>query len=257
MSIQQAPLSGLHTESHIMSNAKLATYNTSLSAFAAYERQKFTKHLESVTPPPRLDTFNYINRVTRTLEIPPEELFRNVIETIYNGLKDTPNFFQANLVQHLLAAVAPLVAKGKWDAVCTHIMRAYNFKQCRPWVLASAPRRIGKSFIIAMFLIAVCRWCPGVNVAVFSTCLRISSEMQKTVVNLIHASGLAHWIVPRSVNRECIKIYSYTGVISTMNFYPSNPKVSLNYSYLFHNNTPATTTGNTLSETHILTHPVK
>ncbi|MBS1583977.1 MAG: hypothetical protein JSS82_00305 [Bacteroidetes bacterium] len=211
---------------------RLVNCRDSLAACKDAVRQSVLKYIKTVTPPRRLDTSAYINKRKNQDDMTPEEKVRAFMVTMHSGFFKNMNFLQTNMFNVAFQAILPPLVGDKWEVAGTYINRCYNITENNPFMLFSAARRMGKTFFIAYYVICCAYYIPGNDIAVFATCLRISIELQKTVIFILMQSKKSHWV--ESFNCETVKIVSYNGRISVINFYPCNPTVSVYISvYIF------------------------
>lgn len=84
--------------------------------------------------------------------------------------------------EHFLQAVLPLLYGDEWDRNSARVMADHDIKTLMTEVLCMTPRRFGKSFAVAMFVLALMLARPGIKLAVFSPGKRASNSLMKLVL---------------------------------------------------------------------------
>lgn len=133
-----------------------------------------------------------------------------------------PHVFQTRFLKCILQAVAELLIGKDWAVYGVRIMRRFGWTKIIKQCMASAPRRFGKTVMMALVIISVA-YCCTTRQCVFSTGQRACDAMRETVIKVLVDSGLSHWI--RSSNKECVEIWNIDGKVSSMHFFPANPDV--------------------------------
>lgn len=88
---------------------------------------------------------------------------------------------QMNFHEHFIQAVLPLIYGDEWDQNSVRVMREFGITELKSEVLCMTPRRFGKSWAIAMFVLAMMLAVPGIKLAVFSPGSRASGSLMKLV----------------------------------------------------------------------------
>jgi hypothetical protein len=89
---------------------------------------------------------------------------------------------QVNFHEHFIQACLPLIFGDEWDKNSVRVMKQFKITELKSEVLCMTPRRFGKSWAIAMFVIAMMLAVPGVKLAVFSPGKRASDSLMKLVL---------------------------------------------------------------------------
>ncbi len=102
----------------------------------------------------------------------------------------------------------------------------WKLRKNNKMLLGMAPRRFGKSIVLAMIMTAGLLVVPKLNIAVLSTGQRISSGMAKYIGEALVMSGNGHRVIKQ--NDEVIQIQGDTpGDTRQVTCYPDNPEISL------------------------------
>jgi hypothetical protein len=110
------------------------------------------------------------------------------------GLQRSPD--QINFHAHFEQAILPLIYGDEWNQHSTRVMRELAITELKTEVLCMTPRRFGKSWAIAMFVLAAMLAVPGIKLAVFSPGSRASSSLMKLVLKFAKS-------IPGAAQRLC------------------------------------------------------
>lgn len=151
------------------------------------------------------------------------------------SLKWKLHTFQKEFMKIIKMALAPLIWGIDWEANKARVCESegWNLSDLNRFCLGSAPRRFGKSVVVAMCMAAFALSMDGSVQCCFSTGRRASEGTLKIVKNTLAESGYAHLFV--KANSEALEIRSIEdrNKISTMRFFPANATVSESFFLLF------------------------
>lgn len=82
-------------------------------------------------------------------------------------------------------AILPRVYGEEWDTSATRVLRKFGVTRTRTEVMVMTPRRFGKTWSVAMFVVAVLLSVPGIKIAIFSTGKRASSSLMKIALEML------------------------------------------------------------------------
>ena len=102
------------------------------------------------------------------------------------------------------------------------ICKKYGFTTTKQQVLVCAPRRIGKTFAVAFYCIAMAIIIPEVEISIFSPGKRQSQALMGHIQKYLEKVNESARII-RS-NEEKLILRSMNGKMSKINAYPSNPR---------------------------------
>jgi hypothetical protein len=159
-----------------------------------------------------------------------EERWHQYIKYMESGLKLWKlHVFQREFFDRIKMATAPLVYGSDWDDVKESVCAENGWKLggMSRFVLASAPRRFGKSVAIGKHLIAFALVMPNSVQAGFSTGRRASSNTLNIAVRTLVANGMSDWIVKCNQEEFWIADPEDRYQPRKMFFYPSNAKVTI------------------------------
>jgi hypothetical protein len=112
-----------------------------------------------------------------------EEVKRMAFEVIPGHLRDqhgepvSLDPIQMMFINAFISACAPLIFGRDWIRCKTAYLKAHDIQEVIYQALAMSPRRFGKTWSVAIFVVAML-WCiPGIEIAIFSTNLRAAKAM--------------------------------------------------------------------------------
>jgi len=140
-----------------------------------------------------------------------------------------PEKFQLEMLKLIIPTLAKNIVGGEWNAIGSRLCRKYGWslKRHPKLFLGQAPRRFGKTVVIAMILLTYAMVKPGSVSSTFSTSRRTSQRLKLKVVEILNSSGMSSWIVGSREEEVWIRDPSMSihESYSAMNFYPSNPTI--------------------------------
>ena len=83
------------------------------------------------------------------------------------------------------ACLPKIYGEKDWNENSVRVMQAQNIKCIRYEVTAITPRRWGKTWAVAMYVLAVMLAVPGIRVCVFSTGKRASSSLMEIITQFM------------------------------------------------------------------------
>jgi len=101
--------------------------------------------------------------------------------------------------KYFLQACLPKIYGSQWSENSVRVMRAHGLKNLRQEVLATTPRRWGKTWSVASFVLALMLSVPGIRICVFSTGKRASGSLMEIVLQFIgNVEGLGRRLVKQN-----------------------------------------------------------
>jgi hypothetical protein len=176
-----------------------------------------------------------IRRVNRVDEQSTGELrLHRFIRRLYEGFQYKggqvlrPEKFQLEMLKLVIPTLAKNIVGQEWGAIGSRLCRKYGWslKRHPKLFLGQAPRRFGKTVVIAMILLTYAMVKPGSVSSTFSTSRRTSQRLKLKVLEIIEASGMMNWV--KTTREEEVFICdpeTANASYSAMNFYPSNPTI--------------------------------
>lgn len=152
-----------------------------------------------------------------------QRLFK-FINIVRSGLSMHPHLFQKQFFDAILPGLAPLIMGDDWQTEGVAIMQQMGWKRINKQSMASAPRRFGKTVLLAIIQIALAH-CVQCKQSTFSTSQRASNGLREYVLKIIHDSNLSHILDARGQERVTIFCIDDDGRQSILMFLPANPEV--------------------------------
>lgn len=163
-----------------------------------------------------------------------EVRLRQFIRKLYAGYKFKgnttlrPEKFQLEMLKLVIPTLAKNIVGEAWSSIGSRLCREFGWSMKRhpKLFLGQAPRRFGKTVIIAMIMLTYAIVKPGAVISTFSTSRRTSQRLKLKVQEIMQASGMDEWIVVQREEEIFIRPPEFHGESwSAMNFYPSNPTI--------------------------------
>jgi hypothetical protein len=82
--------------------------------------------------------------------------------------------------------LAKIYGPAEWNEVGLRVLKERGLDELRTEVLATTPRRWGKTWAVALFVLALMLACPGIRVCVFSTGKRASSSLMEIMMQFMN-----------------------------------------------------------------------
>lgn len=141
------------------------------------------------------------------------------------GLERSP--MQKQFHEDMIGACARLIFRDDLDAELDDLLVELNTRELHTEFMAITPRRFGKTYSVAMFVVAMAASVEGIEQAIFSTGRRASQKLLELVYRLmIKVPGMKESIVKYNV--ECLWVRGPNGGddVRKISSYPSNIKIS-------------------------------
>ena len=158
-----------------------------------------------------------------------EERFRLFIEIVRKGISWSFKNFQVEFIRKIIKTLAPNIIGAEAWAICgARIMKEFGWDRIPPSVLAAAaPRRFGKTVVIASIQLAYALVYGGQVQGTFSTGGRASAGIRDYVTKTADESGYADALITKGKSVETLlisSIYNHERP-SVLNYYPANGKI--------------------------------
>lgn len=138
-----------------------------LARYAADEADKRQKALDNA--------WSFVNVEERSLD-PMRDHYRSSgdarVKRIFQDLDSfgitrtsTQKHFHFWFTQSLL----PTIYGAEWDSAAVRVLDSFGITQVRTEVMVMTPRRFGKTYSVAMFVVAALLNIPGIKIVIFST----------------------------------------------------------------------------------------
>ena len=150
---------------------------TRLQREEAAERQRATM----------VSCLQYSSDPTRFLNISDGDTRRRNLEKMLDSFGVTRSHTQKIFHFWALQALLPKIYGAEWDSVAIRVLREHGLTQVYHEVMKMTPRRFGKTWGVAMFVVAALMNIPGIQIAIFSTGGRASKGMMDIVKMFVYA----------------------------------------------------------------------
>jgi hypothetical protein len=156
-----------------------------------------------------------------------EARLRLFVHLVHSGMGVKLAGFQVEFFKRILCTVVQNLVGPDWANIGHRIMKEFKWKACPKIAVASSPRRMGKTFLVAVVQcsLALC----GVRLqSTFSTSKRTSAATRNYCQQLMLESGYSSRMLTRGTNVEQLRIKPLvpSALDSLLNFYPANEKIS-------------------------------
>jgi hypothetical protein len=110
---------------------------------------------------------------------------RNIRYMLEKGFNIERSEHQIMFHAAFIEACLPKIYGDDWASQSSRVLKEFQIEHIRAEVLIMAMRRIGKSWAIAMFVLALLLFRPGIKVAIFSTGSRASSLLYEIMMTML------------------------------------------------------------------------
>jgi hypothetical protein len=151
--------------------------------------------------------------------------FNMVYKSVCSGLCFKPHMFQLEFFRQIIQSMAEgILGPNDWQRHGVSLMQRMGWTHNRKLCLASAPRRVGKTVILALVQVSVARYVPSVQIT-FSTGKRASDGLRNYVIKIMQNSGLGEFL--SRAGQEELEVICIDGgdIVSVLKFFPANPDV--------------------------------
>lgn len=96
------------------------------------------------------------------------------------------DLIQKMFIQSFIQSCVPLIFGNDWNNCMNDFLHEFKLDVINPYTITISPRRMGKSWSIAIFILALL-WCvPGIQIGIFSTGGRASESLLGHVARFLH-----------------------------------------------------------------------
>lgn len=86
-----------------------------------------------------------------------------------------------------MQSLLPTIFGAEWDSAAVRVLDSFGITQIRTEVMIMTPRRFGKTWSVAMFVVAALLNIPGIKIVIFSTGKRASNSLMETALKFMSA----------------------------------------------------------------------
>lgn len=101
-----------------------------------------------------------------------------------------------------LQAIFEVIYGPEWDSSATRVLRRFGLQRVRNEVMVLTPRRFGKTWSVALFVVSVLLNVPGIKIAIFSTGRRASGSLMKIALGFLDKIPSAYRRICKFSNEE-------------------------------------------------------
>lgn len=138
---------------------------------------------------------------------------QDLLNNMTPGLVRSPD--QITFHDHFGIAVLPHIYGADWEANCVRVMEELKLDKIAYEVLIMTPRRWGKTWSVAMFVLALALCVPGIRIAIFSTGGRASGNLIQTLKAFMKGIPGAEDRICKSAGEELFLAASPVGGVSS------------------------------------------
>lgn len=197
--------------------ADSSLYNTIQSRTQEKNKNEFNKKRQRYMS--ILEPYKISRSADRSNDHPGDKTI-DKIEAYLNRKYRSPQ--QKEFHKSFLAASLRLVYKDEFLHHRHRIMQKYKFESRKQQVLVCAPRRMGKTFSVAYFAIAMAINVPSITISIFSPGKRQSSALMSHIRDWMKKLDESERIIQS--NEEKMQVRALNGGVSRIYAYPSAVK---------------------------------
>jgi hypothetical protein len=141
---------------------------------------------------------------------------------------------QNEFINRMIAACAKLIFKDDLDSNIDDLLSELNISELHQELMAIMPRRFGKTFSVAAFVVALLSAIEGLEIGIFSTGRRASQKILELVYwFMCKVPGMRERIFKHNVEVIWLQGSGGPDDIRKVSSYPSNVRISLVFLFLF------------------------
>jgi len=135
---------------------------------------------------------------------------------------------QREFMNRMIAACAKLIFKDDLDSNIDDLLAELNIAELHQELMAIMPRRFGKTFSVAAFVVALLFAIEGLEIGIFSTGRRASQKILELVYwFMCKVPGMRERIIKHNVETIWLQGPAGPDDIRKVSSYPSNVRISL------------------------------
>lgn len=142
---------------------------------------------------------------------------------------------QREFMNRMIAACAKLIFKDDLDSNIDDLLAELNIAELHQELMAIMPRRFGKTFSVAAFVVALLFAIEGLEIGIFSTGRRASQKILELVYwFMCKVPGMRERIIKHNVETIWLQGPAGPDDIRKVSSYPSNVRISFLPLFLFY-----------------------
>jgi hypothetical protein len=114
-----------------------------------------------------------------------DQRLRRIRTMLESGLKIERSEDQILFHDAFIEASLPKIYGSDWNNHCIRVMEEFSIQKIRSEVMVITARRIGKTWSVAMFVLALLLNVAGIQIAIFSTGSRASGSLYDILMNML------------------------------------------------------------------------
>lgn len=172
------------------------SFSGAFKAAVTFEKNLSDQELEKIKIRPRIS--NAINPALSRKQVTGDQVLANVRRTL-DSMELKRSTDQKAFHEQMIRACLPHIYGPELDTQLDRILKENGWEDLQEQVMIVTPRRWGKTYSVAMFVIALAWCCRSIEQAIFSTGRRASQKLLELIYKLITR-------IPGA--RECIPKYN-------------------------------------------------
>ena len=159
-----------------------------------------------------------------------EELFRMFLYILYQALCWKFKKFQVGFVKEIIKSQAKsLIGAREWEVCGERMIEELKMgKSPCSVVMATAPRRYGKTVVLACVQCARAMVKGGDVQATFATVGRATAAIRDLMRKTMETSGFGDMLMTKGKNAETVYVFPMYGtILAVLNYFPSNAPISI------------------------------
>ena len=194
------------------------------AARLAFERDQ-ARRVESIRPKGFVDSIAEPSSQESHRRTGPERL--NTIRETLNSFGLERSDMQKRFHEDMIGACARLIFKDDLESHIDDLLLELGIDELRSEFMAITPRRFGKTYSVAMFVVAMLMGVEGLEQAIFSTGRRASQKLLELVYRFMcKIPGLKESIIKHNVETIWVRGPNGDQDIRKVFSYPSNVRIS-------------------------------
>jgi len=193
-------------------------------AHMAYEKEQ-ARFVDSLRPPLFVDRLAEPAAIDSNRRSGRERL--NSVRTILDSFGLERSEMQKQFHEDMIGACARLIFKDDLESELDDLLLELGCEKLHSEFMAITPRRFGKTYSVAMFVIAMLLSIEGLEQAIFSTGRRASVKLKELAYRfLCSIPGMKENVIQHNIETIWVRGPYGDQDVRKVFFYPSNVKIS-------------------------------